>query len=310
MENNIPTGKWYQEAVINGVTMPTIRNRDTNEKRWKNLIEPLLPKTGGLFIELGSNAGFYLRKAKTHRYEAIGVELSKEYVAHAKYWEENDPKDVKTIEGDLNEYDIPATQVVLLANIIYWLTPKEIKKLVNKLNERTLYVIVIGRQKESSTHLSSCRFEKIKEEFKDWEICQKIDYEKHFSVLFKNSFLCEKEVDKLFNNRIFLKSKKFISSYTELIDLVLSKKIFDKYETKYYKYLKWRKFEKIDELLEKHIELIKDVNINGIKEPLLLGRIVNKKYKKQYLSDGDHRLIIAKYLGTNKVICKILQNGN
>ena len=77
---------WYQEATIKGVKMSQRRNRDTNEKRWKNLIEPLLPFTDGndrLFMELGSNAGFYLRKMSDLGFKTIGVEIEDEFVAHA-----------------------------------------------------------------------------------------------------------------------------------------------------------------------------------------------------------------------------------
>ena len=67
-----PPGLWYQNATINGVAMPTrSRRRNTHERRWRTFVKPLLPLEDGTdrtFIELGCNAGFYLRKMKDRGY--------------------------------------------------------------------------------------------------------------------------------------------------------------------------------------------------------------------------------------------------
>ena len=56
--------------------MPARRRYDTSQHRWDALIKPILPEKGGhrLFVELGCNAGFYLRKASELGYQTIGVE--------------------------------------------------------------------------------------------------------------------------------------------------------------------------------------------------------------------------------------------
>jgi len=304
----VPPGRWYQEAVINEIGMTVSRKKDTSEKRWNNLIKPLIPYKKGenrMFIELGCNAGFYCRKMADLGYKSIGIEKEVEFIRHACFWESCDPRGVKIIEGDINNYEIPCSSIVLIANVHYWLTTLELNTLIKKLREKSLYVIVVGRHNPSPKHKSPCDSEFLKISFSGWEI-KDIRYGiKHYSIIFKNPDLIEKDVNEIFPFQQLSNSKRFLPSFEKFIRLVLSERKFNPLKTDYYKYLKWRKFDDIKSIIKKHINLIVNIKQNGITKVLEIGRIVNGKYEKDRLVDGDHRYIIAKTVGIKKIICKI-----
>jgi len=307
----IPKGKWYQEATIKGEKMPTRREKDTSEGRWKKFVEPLIPfkkGEGRLVTDLGCNAGFYSRKMVDRGFRALGVEKDPVYIAHGKYWEENDPKGVKILHEDINKHDLFSSHIVLMANIHYWLSPKEFERLVKKLRARALYVILIGRYHPIGNHRSTCTHKGLKEAFKGWEEVGMVPGKKHFSVIFKNPDLVEKDVEEFIFTQPLMKSKKFMPSFNKLIDTVMFKKKFDPQGTDYYEYLKWRGWKHKDRLIKKHIALIKNVMEGGIKNPLVIGRMVKGEYDENRLTDGDHRLILAKKLGIKKLLCVVKEH--
>jgi len=56
-----------------------------------------------------------------------------------------------------------------------------------------------------------------------------------------------------------------------------------------------------------HVDLVASIQQEGIKDPLLIGRVVKGKYESDRLVDGDHRLIVAKKLGIQNVICRVVK---
>ena len=216
---------WYQDAIINNVPMPTRRGgRDSSEYRWNHFIEPLIEKEGKgrRFIELGSNAGFYLRKAKELGFEAIGIENEPLYVAQAKYWEEKEPIGAKTIEMDLNNYVIPVTHTVLLANIIYYLNPNQVSSLIYMLRKRALNVVVISRHERLSRIKYSCEKNQIYEYFSGWEVIEGGEDKRHWSIMFKNPRMIELDINRLviFDPVNPEKRKKFETSFIKFVDLI------------------------------------------------------------------------------------------
>ena len=299
-----PPGQWYQEATINGAKMPARRKADTNERRWRAFIKPLLPFNKGhgrMVIELGCNAGFYLRKMRSRGYKAIGIEKEMEFIRHAHYWESCDPKGVEIIEGDLNQYNMPVSQIVIMANVHYWLTPDELTALVGKLLTKVMYCIVVGRHRTLSIHKSPCDFGSLRETFGDWDIKKVITGRKHYSVLFRNPDVVEKKTSDLFPNQQLVKSKRFLPSYKGLVDMVIAGQKFNYRDTDYYNYLVWRRFKYPRILFGRHLSLIRTMKEGGMLNPLvLLGDKV---------IDGDHRLIVAKCLGMDKIICSTQMEG-
>jgi hypothetical protein len=307
---DLMTNPWYQEATIEGVKMPFRRSSDTNERRWKGLIEPLVPFTDGkdrLFVELGSNAGFYLRKMAGFGFKTIGVEKENEFVTQARYWEEHEPMGTVTLHKDLNDYDIPACQVLLLANVHYWLDEKQMSALVHKLKRKVLYVIVVGRFRSLSPHKSPCDLATLKKWFRSFVQGETTQSKKHFCTVFRNPRLVEKDTHELGFFQQLMKSKKFLPEFEKFIDQVLDGKVtgLDR-KNGYYKYLSWRGFPNRKKIFIDKIGLVKSVAKHGILIPLVIGRRKeNGKYNPNLLYDGDHRYILARKLGIDKILCRV-----
>lgn len=305
-------GLWYQEAVINGVAMPRRRQGpDTSQRRWDTLIRPLMcsgwwgePGAGGRgrrFIELGSNAGFYLRKARELGYEAIGVENNPLFVAQAKYWEAQEPVGAVTIDMDLDKYDLPVAHTVLLANLIYNLPPEQVDNLVRKLNVHALRVIVIGRHKPLKAHKSPCDKKSIQGYFKDWLPINGGDDGKHFSILFINPNLVEADIREI---EIF----DYRQPHVEVLQVVFPEFIqqIDRgnpnlKDTNFYRYMRviGESWNRRRMLAKRYVELFHSIKKDGLTKPLL----VEPVRTSLILIDGVHRYMIARYLGHKRVIC-------
>jgi len=297
---------WYQEAVINGVAMPARRkDGDTSEYRWRTFVEPFLPDGRDRhFLELGSNAGFYLRKARALGYKATGVERNPLYLSQAAYWEEQEPVGVQTIEGDLNRAGIPLSHTVLLANIIYWLNPKQVRRLIFRLRRRALNVIVIGRHTRLKNHCSDCRKEAVKAWFQGWEAIEGHTDHKHYSILFKNPELEEVNIDdvEIYHYNNGPKKDTFERAFTRFLKKTNNGSMANIMTTHYYKYLVSRgvKRKKRRVLCERYMKLLFDIKDRGLVKPIQALWIDGKLR----LIDGDHRYLIAKFLGIKKVICR------
>ncbi|MFA7195738.1 MAG: methyltransferase domain-containing protein [Candidatus Neomarinimicrobiota bacterium] len=305
----VPKGKWYQEAVINGMTMPTRRIHDTNEKRWKKFIEPLIELDSGFVTDLGCNAGFYCRKFAERGFRATGVERSTEFFRHAEYWESSDPRGVRLINCDITEYSLWTAHYVLLANVHYWLTPEDLEKLVTQCRNKALHVILIGRYNPYKGHKSPGHLGFLEKLFDGWNEGKVIKGDKHFSVIFSNPDLVARDVDDIFHFQQLYKSQKFLPSYNALIDDVLAGRKFDPLETEYFEYCRWRRFKNKAGMVQRHINLVYSMRDEGVREPLTIGRMVDGKYEPNRLVDGDHRLIVAKKLGIKSLICQVRSEG-
>jgi len=299
---NIPPGVWYQEATINGVKMPQRRTEDTTEKRWENLVEPLVRKDGGVCIDLGCNAGFYSRKMVDKGFDVIGVEREPEFLAHARYWEEQDPKGVKIVEADINDYDLPCASVVILAQVHYWMTPEQIKALVDKLKRKAVDVIVVGSHvplkaspdhPNARVHKSQCDLETLRGYFEGWDEMDVESDVQHFSMLFRNPTLFVMGVNDITREHKE-KTDRLYPAFEKFVITVYSPDLWE-YTGDYYDYLEWRGFDAY-KTMEKHVDLIFSILDDGIKEPLTL--------IDDCVIEGHHRLIIARQLGIKKVVCR------
>lgn len=302
----LPPGIWYQEAKIDGQWMPQKRTYDTNEKRWKKYIAPLVTGTSGTIVDLGCNAGFYCRKMADLGFKAIGVERDMNAIRHAYYWETKDPKHITIIPKDITAFKVPLSNYVLLANVHYWISPVQLAKLIAQFSEKTLNVIVIGRYKTDKEHRSPGDLEFLKKIFVGWDMGRVIKGEKHFSVIFKNPNLVEKSVQEIVPKQQFFTSRHFFPAFSKFVDYVLTETLQDSLQTEYAQYLRWRRFSKIEATLLRHEALIRAMQENGQTEPLIIGRVVDGKYAPDRLTDGDHRLIVAYKLQIPKVICRVL----
>jgi len=280
--------------------MPAQRRRDTSQARWRDLIEPLVPPDGHgrLFLELGCNAGYYLRKASEMGYITLGVEREQVYYEQAKYWEAQEPRGVRVEFGDINEYDIPANYITLLANVLYWQTQEQVQALVDKIKERSLHVLIMSRNNPDPRHLSSCALHSMLELFDGWDTLGSCYNIKHYTIILHNPMMLEYDTTELFNLQPFTRSRRFLSSFRDYIDLVLSGKRFRLDNTAYWRYATWRGWRNRTHHMRRLRHMILQAEQNGITEPVIV-------YENGIMVDGNHRLIIAERLGIPRLICKI-----
>ena len=290
---------WYQNAVINGVTMPAQRKHDTSQRRWRDLVQPLIPSNGEgrLFLELGCNAGFYLRKASELGYNTWGIEKEKVYYEQAQYWELQEPRGVRIEFADINDYQIPACFICLIANVHYWLTPPQINRLMQQLKEKALNVILVSRIYPDERHLSDCTEKAAREIFSDWEFVDWKHNSKHYSILFHNPNLIEYDTANLFNIQPFTRSRRFLPAFREFIDVVISRRKFRLDKTAYWNYATWRGWRNRLSNLRRIRKMILLAERDGITNPPLVRA-------NGLMIDGNHRLIIAEKLGIPRIICK------
>jgi len=268
-------------------------------KRWKTFIEPLIPYTQGngrKFVDLGCSEGFYCRKMIEKGFKTVGMDLN---VKYAKEWEEEDPKGIKLIEGDINQWDVPLCHIACLALVHYWQKSEDLDKLIELLRFRAGFVIVMGRHKPSSTHKSDCRKEEVLRLFKNFKFVKIIEGEKHYSILFRNRKIIERPTRKLFH--LVGNSRSFYPRFRQFIYAVLSsKEDFNPYKHRYYKVLKAKVMR--HKLLD-HVKLIEDVNKNReFKTPI-------KVCHRKKIVDGCHRIILAHELKIETLLCEEVSFG-
>lgn len=293
---------WYQNAVINGVAMPAQREHDTSELRWQELIAPLVPMGGDgrLFLELGCNAGFYLRKARALGYRAVGVEKEPAFVEQALLWEREEPAGVTIKAADMLEYDIPACHVALLAHVHYWLESKELDDLLARLRERSLFLIVQGKHRGESK-IPPDRLQLLRRMAGDWLAISQTRTKRHYAVLFRSPALFEMETNELYTARLAIatdQEREFFVTFEAFVRKVLAGKPFDHNQTSFAEYLRKQRLRYREMLMWAYARLVEDVRENGVQTPLAV-------YRDCYrVQNGHHRLVIAKVLGIRHLICR------
>ena len=124
--------KTYQNIEINNTDiggLPTAKNSAFyNEGKWNNFISPLLPIDckDQTFVELGCNAGLFLRLAKEKGFRnVVGFDKSRRTVKKAIQYRDSLKLDYKIINkkisADFDCDEIPVADIILLSNVHYHL---------------------------------------------------------------------------------------------------------------------------------------------------------------------------------------------
>ena len=296
--------KVHQNVVIDGVDLGAPARKGskfTNEGKWDNFIKPLLPD-GEVFIEYGSNAGMFLKLAQYR--QVIGLERSKNDCKVAvEYRGDND---YQIIQADINKYDLdtlPLADVTLLANFHYHQEVSEFMRLLNILENRTCYVIIVSVGQEERKWRAQPFSKDVKHYFRHWELVKEIRLpdEKDpyprpmYSMLFKSPKIervpLEKIIVKNSTSREYEYHRRFVR------DTLLGKNYK---ETDYYRIQARRKRNKwsqetLNTFMEGKYQLVKNVSAEGIREPLVVDRNFN-------LVDGTHRYFTLLELGQSAII--------
>ncbi|HEY2137797.1 MAG TPA: hypothetical protein VGH49_18070 [Xanthobacteraceae bacterium] len=168
--------QWYQHVEIDGVASPGnanwVESRFYNRGKWENFILPLMPAAAGTFAELGANAGLFLLYAADLGFErVIGIEGDDTWFAQARYvidhygsrapetygridllharigepWRgANIACNIRTTCGELDLAALPPVDIMLMANVLYWIERRACLDFIDRLAEQARYAIVVS----------------------------------------------------------------------------------------------------------------------------------------------------------------------
>lgn len=278
-----------------------------NEGKWNNFVAPFIKEREGILVDMGCNAGLFLKMAEDMGFRAIGVDSSREAVERGQAWRKENKYIYQFFERDLNNCidELPIADYTVLANAHYYLTINDWLDYVDKLQYKTRYVIIVTDEKR---HMSKCwasaDVEDIRTVFKNW------DEVGHIGVLSQDDPSPRKLQGLCFKSRFI--EKESVESivagdpgredfYREMLGNFDSPGSVDYHETMYYKFLKnyRRKWdvEKLDKWVEDRIDNFYSIYGNGLRKPVILDRNNN-------ILDGNHRFAVAKALGYKYVFIR------
>ncbi len=194
--------KVHQNIILDGKDMGDtgyrVGNPFYNEGKWNNFIKPLLPD-GDVFIEYGSNVGMYLNLASKKYTRVIGLERDNNDCRVAERYLKQNKGHYKTLNVDVNKYDIsdlPLADVSLLANFHYHQHIDEFRRLLDKLESKTCYVLIVSVEEEMRHWRAQPHIEDIKRYFDNWIFIDQVKEKsgkgiihprRTFSLLFKST---------------------------------------------------------------------------------------------------------------------------
>jgi SAM-dependent methyltransferase len=288
--------------------------------KWDTFIVPLLPLKEECeemtFIEVGCNAGLYLKRAKEWGFKnVIGVECDEFALSYANKYRDHlgyDYKLLKRTVGTTFSFDeLPVADYVLLSNFHYHLGINVWVDFLDRLQYKTRNCIVVSCQlRRNLESKASGEYEAIKNNFKSWEEIKSVTNvptkgdsspRKVWSLLFKSK-LQRRSLDE-FIPPIEQASAMFRYAFGLAQDVVRRSHVHLRH-TKYYGYLKKRKGirwtpNRVYEHTKSKVDMMYDVKNNGMKTPLFV-----RMYPK--IRDGYHRAAILKALGYKTAITRVI----
>lgn len=321
--------RWYQNVAIGDqeVTYESHERKESkfwNRGKWDNFIEPLLPKERRTFIEIGCNAGLFLKLATNAGFQnVIGVEANSRIMDQALCFKEHDQGTYKLVHqrvGANFELDqLPLADVVVISNMHYYLPVSVFSKLIDNLKSRCLYCLVVSAKAKRRSGNALYDLYSVRGYFRDWREMRVIEglddlddpapRKEMYSILFKGS-LDAWDVGDRYN--LWCKSvvradehKRFAlpPALKEFFEKVLSGEEFNPGETLLYQYWAERRPQAAHEWILAKLaykqQLAEDVRANGMKDPIYYDQ-------KGKLLDGIHRLVIANELGYKHILVRRL----
>lgn len=320
--------RWYQTIEIDGLDVVfedynRKYSKFWNEGKWNNFIKPLLPEERRTFIEIGCNAGLFLKMATDAGFEdVIGIEGNSQIMRQAECFRESNGYNYRLVHQRVGvnfELDqLPLSDVVLIANTHYYFPVPVFSKLVDELKNRTLYCIIVSGKAKRRQGNALYDPNSVRGYFRDWQEMKAVERldkkddpcprEQMYGILFRGN-LVPVRVDNIYNAWWEAakieghRSHGLAPAITDFFDRVLKGESFECEDTQLYQYWRERRPHKSPEwtqqLLTYKESLAKDIQENGIKEPIYLNRAGN-------LLDGIHRLVIAELLGYEYILAKVL----
>ena len=316
--------KVYQNIEIPGVDF-NIHGEDRknskfwNEGKFENFIKPHLPKdcTDMSFVELGTNAGLFLRMASDMGFrDVVGVEKDKTPVEAGLKYRDLLGYKYKLLKrtlggqfgesGNFNFDELPVADYTVLSTFHYYIDINTWVKYLDQLKNKTRYIIIVSRHVNQRHWRALSDLEDVRKYFSDWEevgyiapISKEGDPKPRnlWSICFKSKLdrVNIKDIKTRGNGEMY-------DAVQDLVKDVVNQDKVDPLKTKYYEVWVNRKKDKCNpKLIKKFVtdktNLLLDIKKNGPRDPL----IVQEDLK---LSDGGHRLSIMKGLGYKSVIVR------
>ena len=321
--------RWYQTIIIKDLDMvfEDINRKDSkfwNEGKFNNFIKPLLPKERQSFLEIGCNAGLFLKMAAEEGFKnIIGVEGNRQIMEQAHHARKAYGGDYELIQQrvglnfDLDQ--VRLSDVVLMSNMHYYIGVPQFARLVEDLRNRCLYCIVVSARAKRRQGNALWDLHSVRGYFRDWEEIELItDLDddtdisprpQMFGILFKGN-LSTIDVDVIYDTWELAARKPKHRSHglppalEEFYGKIVAGKVIDYEKTLLYEYWLKREHKRtekhcINRLLNKEATA-KDIIENGMKTPIYYVR------KHGQLRDGLHRLCLAKQLGQKYVLGKLI----
>jgi len=329
------TSERKMTRVYQNIDLPGIRVQNENRKyskfwnegKWRNFIEPLLPKdaTDMTFVEMGCNAGLFLRMAKDYGFRnVVGIEKDNTPTKVGIEYRDAYGYDYKLLKrslggkfhekGSFDFDELPFTDVTLLSTWHYYIDTNSWLKYLDMLWTRTRKVIVVSRPDVSHKHwVANSDLKSLNYYFRDWILEDMVTFvdptndpspRNLFSVVYSSAA----DIERIPLSKIDNRESQDDTMYMAMMDLANKITIGDEFDllsTDYYEAWKKRKSGKWSERgLRKFVkgkyENMLDVKNNGLKDPI----VVDYQYR---LCDGGHRLAMLKamdykYVNVRKTI--------
>lgn len=329
MGDGVTTRRWYQNVAIEGVEIKfedpgRKESKFWNDGKWNNFIKPLLPNDRRTFIEIGCNAGLFLKMAADAGFkDVIGIEANSRIMDQAECFKKHNGGTYKLLQQCIGKNfapdQLPVADVILLANVHYYLPVPVFSKLVDKLKNRTAYCIVVSAKARRLRGNALHDLSSVRGYFHDWReirVMKGFDEEgdpaprRHmYGVSFKGSLdVCNVErTHHLWRKNAARSNRNDRSALPPALDeffgKVLSGKAFNIDGTLLYQFWAKRHPHRSPEWVRRNLvykkHLVEDIRANGIKEPIYYDRAGK-------LLDGIHRLVIAKKLGYKHILVRRL----
>ena len=322
----------YQYLEVDGVpfTRPRpdrVGSRFWNEGKWHTFVEPLLPEdvTGQTFVEMGCDAGLFLKLATDHGYgRVIGVEKNRTPARVGHEWRDRVGGNwtilKHTLGGQFGEdgsFDIdelPVADVTLMSTFHYHIDMNAWTKYVDRLAAKTCYVLIVSRPTMRREHWrAGAEPAQVRSYFENWE---EMGWVKNvptagdpkprelYSILFKSPIIERVGLDAI---RTTSKSSDAMEmAKAELARQIAQGEEFDLYQSEFYRCWEQRKGGKwsprvIRRLVQLKADVMRGVMVDGLRDPLLVGG------NDYMLIDGGHRLAMLKALGhTSAIVRQVL----
>lgn len=303
--------KLYQNVKLPGFQYESETRKDSkfwNEGKWDTFIKPLLPKDGGTFIELGSSAGLFLKKAEEAGFrKVIGVEANRHRIKEAKLYREKNGGSYEIVDGklckDFDVYSLPLADVILISNTHYYLDINGFIRLVDQLRTRCRFLIIVSVDRKTRVQKANSELKGIRRYFRDYKEDGRVkridptgDPEPRptmFSVRFEGA-LKQYDVKKIFENFYNHRVKKtvFGDEYKPINGKLLPM----------WEYWHSRQRNRSNGWQEKKLkqatELIKDIKKRGLFKPIIIHK------RTDVIEDGINRLFSYYYLGYKKILAR------